>query len=129
MVGVLTALTMHRPDTAPTASLHSAQPGGVPSVAATEDQGFVGLPDKATNTPAPSHLEVPAVAVGDVQLILEVNENHSGYRVQGNAADGRFTDGDLIVSINGRPVEPTAAGSELLLAAIMNPRSLLVVER
>ena len=85
----------------------------------------VDLPDD----PLPAHEEVPPIPLGEAELVLEVTPEHFGYRVRGTASDERFNDGDLIVGINGMPIEPSAAGSELLLAAIMNPGSLLLVER
>lgn len=41
-----------------------------------------------------------------------------GYRVVGRSGDYRFNNGAIVVSINGIPVENSAAGSELLLIAI-----------
>lgn len=44
-----------------------------------------------------------------------------GYRVLRNESDSRFEAGDIIAAVNGIPTEDSAAGSELLIAALMNP--------
>jgi len=43
-----------------------------------------------------------------------------GYEIVSAGSDGRFSRGDVITSINGIPVEDSAAGGELAVAALAN---------
>ena len=44
-----------------------------------------------------------------------------GYEIISSGTDDRLTSGDVITSLNGIPVEDSAAGGELLIAALVNP--------
>ena len=46
-----------------------------------------------------------------------------GYRVVQSGSDPRFAAGDIIVAVNGNPAEHSAAGSELVIAALDDPQS------
>lgn len=57
------------------------------------------------------------------------NNTFLGYRVINAAKDNRFQAGDIIVRINGAETEDSAAGSELLIAALANPDSRIELRR
>jgi hypothetical protein len=61
-------------------------------------------------------------------LIFEparINGKFIGFRVISNRDDIRVQVGDIVVSVNGMPVEDSAAGSELFIASLSNPDAVV----
>lgn len=115
---------------APSTVSSSAFSGGV------ESEGAV-----AQNTFTETGRSGPGFTVSADEPALPVNERLSilpfygeqgrfvGYKVSGRSGDYRFAHGDVIASINGQPVEDSAAGSELLLIAIAHSGTDLGIVR
>jgi hypothetical protein len=71
----------------------------------------------------PAAEEAPSavyVAAG-LRLIRETDDGRFlGYRVVENASDSRFSAGDIITRVGGEDVEDSAAGSERLIAQLLD---------
>ena len=54
---------------------------------------------------------------------LRENGVFVGYEILSEGSDDRLSAGDVITSLNGIPVEDSAAGGELAIAALVNPET------
>lgn len=67
-------------------------------------------------------IEYPLIRTGNGVVMVGHLENGEfvGYRVIEGGEDGRLIPDNVIVAINGTPVDGSAAGSELLIAALVD---------
>jgi hypothetical protein len=89
------------------------------------DQVHVDAPTATANTPMANPSTSNMIFLpGDVTMTPHrVNGMFIGYEVVSAGSDDRFSTGDVITSLNGAPVEDSAAGGELMIAALADRNS------
>lgn len=99
----------------------SGSPRKVP-IAGEETRELPGVQDQfvAKSTPMEPGVQFRA-ADGLIIEPARLNGNFVGYRVITNFVDPRFVVGDIISAVNEIDVEDSAAGGELLIAALSDP--------
>jgi hypothetical protein len=83
--------------------------------------------ERQTNTSDRSALRESEIirAHSGLSLIpVRDGDNFIGFKVLQNGTDSRFSVGDIIAAVNGKPVEDSAAGGELLVIALMDQKSI-----
>ncbi len=114
-----------RPGAAPTAidsTARSPPARDLPHNAAiTEGPRPAGDPRRppAVATPMEQDAQIRATE-GLVFEVARMDGRFVGFRVISNRDDPRLKAGDIVVSVGGSPVEDSAAGSELFIAALSN---------